>query len=68
MREKKLNKSFMLYVKGMSISCLVIDFVEQTHYCCCKINMTAALQQLLECLTLRHELSTAQSVGTTAKA
>ncbi len=58
----------MLDVKGMSISCLDIDFDEQTDYRCCKINIIAALQQLLECLTLRHELSTAQSFGTTAKA
>ena len=60
----------MLDVKGISISCFDIDFDEQTHYCCCKINITAALQllQLLECWTLRHELSTAQSAGTTAKA
>jgi len=58
----------MLDNKGMSISYLVIDFDEQADCHCCKINVIAALQRLLECLTLRHELSTAQSVGTTAKA
>jgi len=58
----------MLDVKGISISCFDIDFDEQADYRCCKINVIAALQQLLECLTLCDELSTAQSFGTTAKA
>jgi len=62
LQEKKLKRKLYAGHQGMSIICLVIDFVQRTDCRGCKINVIAALQQLLKHLTLQHELSTAQSL------